>query len=165
MILIPCINPFINFKADFKIMTRPTLSINITKKVKDKIKDSTPLVDEKGLSKIRRVKNNNAIISLLDELYPKVFNNNFLPLTIGIHLKLKEVLKEKGFNYTQSRHALGYYVNSKKYLKSSLNLKKRFDLDGNFVEDLTDEHLQNAKDSLKKFGSNNSKKVKKLNEL
>lgn len=70
-----------------------------------------------------------------------------LPLAIGIDKQVKERLPD--VDKKLLRIALGIHTHSLRYLKSVEKARHRYDLDGNVVAELLDEHRQHAAQTLK----------------
>ena len=70
-----------------------------------------------------------------------------LPLAIGIDKQVKERLPD--VDKKLLRIALGIHTHSLRYLKSVEKATHRYDLDGNVVTELLDEHRQHAAQTLK----------------
>lgn len=91
------------------------------------------------------VQNARALIKTLQENYA-VFRD-CLPLAIGIDKQL--LLRQPELNRKTMRIALGLHTNSLRYLKSMEKATRRFDLDGNAGEEVTEEHRAHAAEVLK----------------
>ena len=70
-----------------------------------------------------------------------------LPLAIGIDKQL--LTRQNELNRKTLRIALGLHTNSLRYLKSMEKATRRFDLDGNPGEEVTDAHRAHAAEVLK----------------
>jgi len=91
------------------------------------------------------VQNARALIKTLQENYT-VFRD-CLPLAIGIDKQL--LVRQPELNRKTMRIALGLHTNSLRYLKSMEKATRRFDLDGNAGEEVTEEHRAHAAEVLK----------------
>ena len=91
------------------------------------------------------VQNARSLIKTLQEQYA-VFRN-CLPLAIGIDKQL--LTRQNELNRKTLRIALGLHTNSLRYLKSMEKATRRFDLDGNPSEEVTDAHRAHAAEVLK----------------
>lgn len=93
----------------------------------------------------------NKVIAYLAETFPNSFSvkGDAKPIKVGIFADIAERLTEESpVSKTQVRHALRRYTNSWRYLEAVIKGGKRVDLDGNEVEDLTEEHVQHAQAQL-----------------
>jgi len=93
----------------------------------------------------------NQVIEFLANKFPLSFSvkGEAKPLKIGIFADIAEQITEDDpVSKTQIRHALRRYTNSWRYLESVVKGGQRVDLEGNDVEELTQEHVQHAKTQL-----------------
>jgi len=93
----------------------------------------------------------NKVIAYLAETFPKSFSvkGEAKAIKVGIFTDIAERLTEESpVSKTQVRHALRRYTNSWRYLEAVVKGGKRVDLDGNEVEELTEEHVQHAQAQL-----------------
>ena len=72
---------------------------------------------------------------------------NFSPLAIGIDKQLQA--RQSELNRKTMRIALGLHTNSLRYLKSMEKATRRFDLDGNPGEEVSETHRAHAAEVLK----------------
>ena len=86
-----------------------------------------------------------ALIKKLQEEFA-VFRD-YSPLAIGIDRQL--LARQPELERKTLRMALGMHTNSLRYLKSMEKARHRYDLDGNVVAELLDEHRQHAAQTLK----------------
>lgn len=97
------------------------------------------------------------IHSLLREAFPKLFNDDRLPLALGT----KQVIIATGllddFTHLAINLSLKRWVRNKKYSRSCLNLKMRYSLEGEPVEEISEQDLQSGRNNI-----NEAKKLKKL---
>ena len=93
-----------------------------------------------------------ANLEKLQELFPKAFPRKnegpVQPLKQQIH---KDILAksrelELGMGQEEVRHVLGYWVSRPFYLRAFKKATSRIDLDGNVVNNVTDEHKAFAKE-------------------
>ncbi|MFT3847767.1 MAG: ProQ/FinO family protein [Propionivibrio sp.] len=91
------------------------------------------------------VQNARALVKTLQENYA-VFRD-CLPLAIGIDKQLQ--IRQPELNRKTMRIALGLHTNSLRYLKSMEKATRRFDLDGNPGEEVTEAHRAHAAEVLK----------------
>lgn len=91
------------------------------------------------------VQNARTLIKTLQENYA-VFRD-CLPLAIGIDKQL--LARQSELNRKTMRIALGLHTNSLRYLKSMEKATRRFDLDGNPGEEVTEAHRAHATEILK----------------
>jgi len=102
----------------------------------------------------------------LEELQKYVSNRfeleNPKPLQLGIDKILAEKLDGK-MSIDSIKIALKFYCSRKRYLVNGLKLKQRYDLDGNYHSDITEEHLDSMKNGL--IGKYGFKVYKKTIEL
>ena len=91
------------------------------------------------------VQNARTLIKTLQEQYA-VFRD-YLPLAIGIDKQL--LARQSELNRKTMRIALGLHTNSLRYLKSMEKATRRFDLDGNPGEEVTEAHRAHATEILK----------------
>lgn len=91
------------------------------------------------------VQNARALIKTLQENYA-VFRD-CLPLAIGIDKQLQA--RQPELNRKTLRIALGLHTNSLRYLKSMEKATRRFDLDGNTGEEVSEAHRAHAAEVLK----------------
>ncbi|MGM0481308.1 MAG: RNA chaperone ProQ [Pseudomonadota bacterium] len=92
------------------------------------------------------------VIAYLAEQFPACFSvkGDAKPLKIGIFDDLAKRLDDDPMvSKTRLRTALRHYTNSWRYLYSVKQGQQRVDLDGNDVEQVTEEHQQHAEQSLK----------------
>ena len=93
----------------------------------------------------------NKVIAYLAETFPQSFSikGEAKAIKVGIFTDIAERLTEESpVSKTQVRHALRRYTNSWRYLEAVVKGGKRVDLDGNEVEELTEEHVQHAQTQL-----------------
>jgi len=107
-------------------------------------------------------------ISWLNEQFPACFNlRNLKPLKLNIDKDLYPFLEKPGSpSKAILRNALTYYTNNLHYLKTLINGTHRYDLKGQKVEEITQEHkafAQNKLDQILRFME--SKKVKNLKPI
>ena len=86
------------------------------------------------------VQNARTLIKTLQEQYA-VFRD-YLPLAIGIDKQLQA--RQSELNRKTMRIALGLHTNSLRYLKSMEKATRRFDLDGNPGEEVSETHRAHA---------------------
>lgn len=91
------------------------------------------------------VQNARALIKTLQEKYA-VFRD-CLPLAIGIDKQL--LSRHPELERKTMRVALGLHTNSLRYLKSMEKATRRFDLDGNPGDEVSQEHRAHAAETLK----------------
>ena len=91
------------------------------------------------------VQNARTLIKTLQEQYA-VFRD-YLPLAIGIDKQLQA--RQSELNRKTMRIALGLHTNSLRYLKSMEKATRRFDLDGNPGEEVSETHRAHAAEVLK----------------
>ena len=105
--------------------------------------------------KIRRV-----VIKELASIYPKVFSANAaLPLKKNVHA---DILLDNKFKSSELylKIALQLYEGTKRYLKSIIKHKKRYDIKGEFVEEITQLEIAFAEKLLEKKNDTNVSKKK-----
>lgn len=110
------------------------------------------IVELKATKKKRRW----AALDWLNAHFPDQFNlKNPKPLKIKIGLEVLSWFKEVrekdptiSFSFCDIRHALSYYAYSIPYFQSMIALKKRFDLEGNPVADLSEEEIDYARNQV-----------------
>ena len=107
--------------------------------------DSTPIATEPTESTPPPAQTPQALIKALQAQFA-VFRD-YLPLAIGIDKQIRERLPE--VNRKTLRTALGMHAKSFRYLKGMEKATQRFDLDGNSVADVSEEHRTHAKDTLR----------------
>ena len=93
----------------------------------------------------------NTVIEFLANKFPQSFSvkGDAKPLKIGIFADIAEqITEEDPVSKTQVRHALRRYTNSWRYLEAVIKGGQRVDLDGNDVEELTEEHVAHAEQQL-----------------
>ena len=91
------------------------------------------------------VQNARALLKTLQQNF-SVFRD-YSPLAIGIDKQL--LTRQNELNRKTLRIALGLHTNSLRYLKSMEKATRRFDLDGNPGEEVTDAHRAHAAEVLK----------------
>ena len=91
------------------------------------------------------VQNARTLIKTLQEQYA-VFRD-YLPLAIGTDKQLQA--RQSELNRKTMRIALGLHTNSLRYLKSMEKATRRFDLDGNPGEEVSETHRAHAAEVLK----------------
>ncbi len=80
------------------------------------------------------------VLEKLFELYPHLFGSEFLPLKLGVFQEL--MARHPGdFQKEDLKLALGVHTRSTRYLQCIAARKKRHDLDGNAVDDVSPEHV------------------------
>mgnify|MGYP002369162441 FL=1 len=97
--------------------------------------------------------------ALIKELQAKfaVFRDS-LPLAIGIDKQIRELMPE--VDKKTLRAALGMHANSFRYLKNMEKATTRFDLQGNSVGEITDEHRAHAKETLRERAKKSAERQK-----
>ncbi|RYX94070.1 MAG: prop effector [Comamonadaceae bacterium] len=83
------------------------------------------------------------VLERLFELYPKMFGARFLPLKLGVYQELLALHGEE-FKKEDLKLAMGQHARSTRYLESVAAGEKRHDLQGEPVEDVSPEHVQQA---------------------
>ncbi len=102
-------------------------------------------------------------VKFLYKKYPKLFiKDRSKPLKCGIEKDIFADLGDKpDATKRMIKKALRHYVFSFPYMKATLDAKKRFDLEGNPVEDVTQEHKDFAKDWLAEREKEKAEKAEK----
>lgn len=98
-----------------------------------------------------KLTDNKAIIAFLVQEFPACFSlkGEAKPLKIGLFQELSERLAENELvSKTQLRGAIRHYTTSWRYLRCIKAGAKRVDIDGNEVEELTQEHIEHAQKTL-----------------
>jgi len=98
-----------------------------------------------------KLTDNKAIIALLAESFPACFSikGDAKPLKIGLFQELSERLSEdERVSKTQLRGAIRHYTTSWRYLRSIKAGAKRVDLDGVEGDELEQEHVEHAAQTL-----------------
>ncbi len=97
--------------------------------------------------------------ALIKELQAKfaVFRDS-LPLAIGIDKQIRELMP--AVDKKTLRAALGMHANSFRYLKNMEKATTRFDLQGNSVGEITDEHRAHAKETLRERAKKSAERQK-----
>ncbi len=98
-----------------------------------------------------KLTDNKAIIALLAETFPACFSikGDAKPLKIGLFQELSERLAEdERVSKTQLRGAIRHYTTSWRYLRSIKAGAKRVDLDGAEGDELEQEHVDHAAQTL-----------------
>lgn len=85
-----------------------------------------------------------SILAEWAQKFPKAFGSIKIPLKIGVKDDLLAAYENSSYSKAQIRLALKSYLSSYQYYSSMLNHKKRHDLNGEFVEDIAEEHLAHA---------------------
>jgi ProP effector len=85
----------------------------------------------------------NPVLERLFALYPKMFGAKFLPLKLGVYQELVALHPDE-FKKEDLKLALGQHARSTRYLEAVANHSKRYDLQGEPVEDLAPEHVHHA---------------------
>jgi ProP effector len=80
------------------------------------------------------------VLQKLFELYPHLFGTTFLPLKLGTYQDLMAAHPEV-FQKDSLKAALGFHSRSTRYLQCVAAGKKRHDLQGSAVEDVSPEHV------------------------
>jgi ProP effector len=80
------------------------------------------------------------VLQKLFELYPHLFGNTFLPLKLGTYQDLMAAHPDV-FQKDSLKAALGFHARSTRYLQCVVSGKKRHDLQGNPVDDVSPEHV------------------------
>jgi ProP effector len=80
------------------------------------------------------------VLEKLFELYPHLFGQRFLPLKLGVFQDLLAAHPEV-FKRDTLKSALGVHTRSTRYLQSVAAGNKRYDLQGNAVDDVAPEHV------------------------
>lgn len=83
------------------------------------------------------------VLERLFALYPKMFGARFLPLKLGVYQELLALHGEE-FKKEDLKLAMGQHARSTRYLESVAAGEKRHDLQGEPVEDVAPEHVQQA---------------------
>jgi ProP effector len=87
------------------------------------------------------------------------------PLKVGIFNDIAEAISDEDpVSKTQIRHALRRYTNSWRYLEAVCKGSARVDLQGNDVEELTDEHKSHAQQQLDESKARFAEKKKAANK-
>ncbi|MCX7088726.1 MAG: ProQ/FINO family protein [Methylococcales bacterium] len=86
----------------------------------------------------------------LMQAYPGLFNEQFLPLAVGIFDQLSALLPEH-ISKTDLRTVLGWYASRIKYLHNIRNLNSRFNLDGTEAGIITEEEKLVAAKKIKEI--------------
>ncbi len=84
-----------------------------------------------------------AVLERLFALYPQMFGARFLPLKLGVYQELL-ALHPDDFKKEDLKLALGQHARSTRYLEAVASSRKRYDLQGQPVEDLAPEHIHHA---------------------
>ncbi|MDR1647114.1 MAG: ProQ/FINO family protein [Zoogloeaceae bacterium] len=87
------------------------------------------------------------LLETLAARYPAF--RDVLPLAIGIDKQLLQQSEELGVSKRRLRIALAQHIRSTRYLKALARATHRYDLNGQEVEILTDEHRQYAAETLR----------------
>ena len=98
-----------------------------------------------------KLTDNKAIIAFLAQEFPACFSlkGEAKPLKIGLFQELSERLADNELvSKTQLRGAIRHYTTSWRYLRCIKAGAKRVDIDGNEVEELTQEHIEHAQKAL-----------------
>ncbi|MBE7939458.1 MULTISPECIES: ProQ/FINO family protein [Ramlibacter] len=83
------------------------------------------------------------VLERLFQLHPKLFGARFLPLKLGAFEDL--MARHPGeFSKDELKAALGFHARSTRYLEAVATQMKRYDLDGQAVEDVAPEHVFHA---------------------
>jgi sRNA-binding protein len=96
------------------------------------------------------------VLQKLFELYPHLFGSAFLPLKLGTYQDLMAAHPQE-FKKDSLKAALGFHARSTRYLQCVADGKKRHDLQGNAVEDVSPEHVYLALLELFRRRQNRSK--------
>jgi ProP effector len=96
------------------------------------------------------------VLQKLFELYPHLFGSVFLPLKLGTYQDLMAAHPQE-FKKDSLKAALGFHARSTRYLQCVADGKKRHDLQGNAVEDVSPEHVYLALLELFRRRQNRSK--------
>lgn len=101
-----------------------------------------------------------ALLKQLQETFA-VFRD-YAPLAIGID---KQVLaKQTDIDRKRLRIALGMHTNSLRYLKVMEKATQRFDLEGNVVAEVSEEHRKHASETLRERFKKEAERKKALRE-
>jgi ProP effector len=109
----------------------------------------------------------NKVIEFLAAKFPESFSvkGPAKPLKVGIFNDIAEAISDEDpVSKTQIRHALRRYTNSWRYLEAVCNGSARVDLQGNDVEELTDEHKSHAQQQLDESKARFAEKKKAANK-
>jgi ProQ/FINO family len=110
----------------------------------------------------QRLSSGEEVLALLKKMFPKTFFDNsqdIRPLKINIHLDIRQVLGEVCSNKAIER-ALKLYAKQPAYHNLLKLNTQRIDLEGNLCGEVTDEHIQfakNAKEKIKHLKSQRKK--------
>ncbi len=95
-------------------------------------------------AKKKRYELTQILLKKFAEKFPKAFGEKKIPFKIGIKDDLLKAFEKSGYSKSQINGALKFYLQSYQYYSAMLHHKKRFDLEGNYVEDISEEHLTYA---------------------
>ncbi len=84
-----------------------------------------------------------AVLERLFQLYPQMFGARFLPMKLGVYQELVAQHPDD-FKKEDLKLALGLHARSTRYLEAVATSQKRYDLQGQPVEDLSPEHVHHA---------------------
>jgi len=102
------------------------------------------------------------IESLLRESYPKLFNDEHLPLAIGTGQVINEAGVLDDFTDLAKKTFFKRWVTRLDYFKACLLHQNRFDLEGNKVEKILQDHLTQAELAVKRREAKTNKKHSNL---
>jgi hypothetical protein len=109
--------------------------------------------DESAQTPPPRLSSGEEVLALLKEKFPKTFFDNprdICPLKINIHLDIRQILGDLCSNKAIER-ALKLYAKQPAYYNLLKLNTQRIDLDGNLYGEVTNEHIQFAKDAKEKI--------------
>lgn len=109
--------------------------------------------DEPAQTSPQRLSSGEEVLALLKEKFPKTFFNHprdIRPLKINIHLDIRQALGDVCSNKAIER-ALKLYAKQPAYYSLLKLNAQRIDLEGNLCGEVTDEHIQFAKDAKEKI--------------
>lgn len=109
--------------------------------------------DQSAQTPPQRLSSGEEVLALLKQKFPKTFFDDpqlIRPLKINIHLDIRQVLGEACSNKSIER-ALKLYAKQPAYYNLLKLNAQRIDLDGNLCGEVTDEHIQFAKNAKEKI--------------
>ncbi len=109
--------------------------------------------DQSAQTPPQRLSSGEEVLALLKQKFPKTFFDDpqqIRPLKINIHLDIRQVLGEICSNKSIER-ALKLYAKQPAYYSLLKLNAQRIDLDGNLCGEVTDEHIQFAKNAKEKI--------------
>lgn len=115
----------------------------------------------------QRLSSGEEVLALLKKMFPKTFFDNsqdIRPLKINIHLDIRQVLGDVCSNKSIER-ALKLYAKQPAYYNLLKLNTQRIDLEGNLCGEVTDEHIQFAKNAKEKIKHLKSQRKKMQQEF